>query len=300
MNAIRAPVRQRSSTKESAQRVRRRVCAWLAPALLAMSAQSLAQQQPLAAVWQERNLTFSYASNNVIYSCDALERRVASILRAVGARDDIKVRASNCSMSMTPPDARINTPGNTPPDARINTSENWNTPVTAPNDFLNQHNEHRLPANVRIHLMMPTEVTPEVLAELKKDKSRRELVAHVTGNPAAALNDPVAFLAQRQLVTVSHKSAGVEPEECELLDQMATSLFRELGVTVVSRNYVCDPKRLSQIPPEFVAEALMVAPYGTSNPQENPAAGKKDDGGSAAPAPADDDPAKPAADRSPK
>jgi hypothetical protein len=283
MDAIRAPVRQRPPS----HRVRRRSCAWLAPALLAMSAPSLAQQ-PLAAVWQERNLTFSYASYLAIYSCNALAGRVASILRAVGARDDIQVSASNCSASIAPADARVNTQGS------------WNSPVTAPNDVLMRHDEHRQSAFVRIHLMMPTEVTPEVLAELKKDKSRRELVAHVTGNPAAALNDPVAFPAQRQQVTLSHKSVGLEPEECELLDQMATSLFKELAVSVVSRNYICEPKRVSHIPPELVVEALMVTPYGTSNPQEKPAGGKKDDGGPAVPAPSDDDPAKPASDKSPE
>ena len=40
--------------------------------------------------------------------------------------------------------------------------------------------------------MMPAQVTPELLKEIEKDKSRRELVSRVTGNPAAAFNDPAA------------------------------------------------------------------------------------------------------------
>jgi hypothetical protein len=113
---------------------------------------------------------------------------------------------------------------------------------------------------VRAWAMMPTEVTADVAAELERDKSRRELVSHVTGNPLPRFNDPVMFAAQRQAVTLSRKTIGLEPAECELLDQMSSNVFPGLGIDVVSRNLACDPRGAARIPPEIVVEALVVAP----------------------------------------
>jgi hypothetical protein len=148
-------------------------------------------------------------------------------------------------------------------------------------------------------MMIPIEVTPEVLAELKRDKSRRELVSHVTGNPAAKFNDPIVFMAQWQTVTLSRETIGLEPEECELLDQMSASVLRELGVRVIHRDFSCDPNRVSRIPPELVVETLLVAPLGTSDAQQAPAAGE-DDADPSVPAASDDDPVGPAADKRPE
>ena len=124
-------------------------------------------------------------------------------------------------------------------------------------------------------MMLPTEVTPEVLAELEKDKTRRELVSRVTGNPAARFNDPVLFQAERQLVTLSRETIGIEPEECELLDEMSVVVFRELGVRVVSMDFVCSDSSL--IPPEAVVEALLPTPYPTSNLQPAPGPAEEDE-----------------------
>jgi hypothetical protein len=264
----------------------RRVAAWLALALLVASAQSAAQED-VAAVWKERKVSFTYGSSIAIYSCSALEGRVASILRAVGARDDLQVKASMCSESIAPLDARIGTRGST----------NAADPLSA--RFVDRRTDVDQSADVFVRLMMPVEVTTEVLAELKKDKSRRELVSRATGNPAAKFNDPVLFTAQWQTVTLSRKTIGLEPEECELLDQMSGSVFRQLDVRVVRRGYTCDPYRVSRIPPELTVEALLGTPFVTGSAQPTPAAGEGDaDPG--APAASDDDPAEPATDKTPE
>ena len=117
--------------------------------------------------------------------------------------------------------------------------------------------------------MMPVEVTPEVLEEIKRDKSRRELVSRVTGNPNASLDEPIVFPARRQNVTISRRTLDIEPEECELLEQMSTSIFRELGVRVVGGRPRCDRDRISNIPPQLIVEALM--PIMPSVPQLSPA-----------------------------
>jgi hypothetical protein len=254
----------------------------IALALLVVSAQSAAQE-PIAAVWQARNLSFIYSSATSIYSCSALRGRVASILRAVGARDDLQVRVNDCSEAHAPPDVGMNTRGGRPTEIRSDR-------------FLNPSTDRQL-AHVSVRMMMPTEVTPDVLAELKKDKSRRELVSHVTGNPVARFNDPILFAAQWQPVTLSRKTVGLEPEECELVEQMSASFFRELGVRVVRKSATCGRNQVSHIPPELVVEALLATPYGTGSPSPAPAAGKEDAAEPSEPAASDDDLADPAADK---
>lgn len=101
--------------------------------------------------------------------------------------------------------------------------------------------------------MMPVEVTPQVLAELEKDKSRRELLARVTGNP---LNEPIVFPAERRTVELSRQTLKLDAEECELLEQMSRALFKKLGIRV-TRSTSCSRDRVSAIPPHMRVEALL-------------------------------------------
>ncbi len=198
------------------------------------------------AVWKERNLAFSYASSKTVYSCKALVARVATLLRAIGARDDIEVGVKGCIESVVPSDDRIN--------------DRWNDRGRM-DVFPRFHDatiDRRQDVDLEVHLRTPVEVSDEVLAELRKDKSRRELVSRVTGNPAARFNDPVMFEARRQAVTLSRKTVGLEPEDCELVDQMARSAFVDLDIKVIRRGTSCDPRRQSRIAPELQVEALMV------------------------------------------
>jgi hypothetical protein len=147
--------------------------------------------------------------------------------------------------------------------------------------------------NVLVRLKMPVEVTPEVAEELRKDKARRELVSHVTGDPLPRFDDPIVFAAERRVVTLSRKTIGVEPIECELLDQISTRGFRELGVRVVSKNFVCERGQVSLIPPELKVEALMFVAPGTGDDRQAPTGdGERADPGE--PAGSSDDSAKPA------
>jgi hypothetical protein len=216
--------------------------------VLSMPAQG-SVEEPVPAVWKERKLSFHYSSSIAVYACKALEGRVADLLRAVGARDDIRVHANNCDQTLTPA-----TPGVIGPSGRTTAR-----PMSAPYPEGRLDTAGRQSVFLLVTLMMPTEVTPEVLAELEKDKQRRELVARVSGNPAARFNDPVIFPADRQEVTLSQKTVGLEPEECELLDQMSTTVFQELGVSVVRKRTNCDRTRPSLAPPELVVESLMPA-----------------------------------------
>ncbi len=207
----------------------------------------------VAAVFKLREVSFQYRSAVALYSCDALKDRVASILRAMGARDDVQVKASDCFTSMMPPELMSDP---FPPGP----SDPWrNSPASR---YTDRSTNREQMVHVRISVMWPTEITPQILAEMKKDASRRDLISRVTGNPAARLNDPVIFQAARQQFTLSRTTIGIEPIECELLDQMSTSVFRKLDVRVINRSLLCDRSGVSRIPPQITVETLAPLPIG--------------------------------------
>ena len=255
----------------------------------AVTEDAAAEEQGIAAVWKSHEVDFMYRSSVAIFTCGALKDRVAAILRGIGARDDVQVRADNCSDSVFSPD--ISPVGSN----SSNPTRTWNTPANAgawptasrqfgvhPSDRGSEQLSH-----VHVRLMFPTEVTPEILAEMDRDKSRRELISRVTGNPAANLNDPIVFAARRELVTLSRKNIGLDPVECELLDQMATTAFRQLDIKVVHRSE-CSRGSISRIAPQLTAETLVGIPYQTgimrwkeeSDEEEEDEAGSKDTAGS--------------------
>ena len=282
MSTVPAP--STPGTSNSQMRGARLGCAVIALVSFAVSVRG-AEPEQIRAVWKERRLTFTYSSATTVYSCEAMAGRVSSVLRALGARDDIKVIVTPCDKSTVPTISHGIDAGRT----------TWEPQPGLRTDPLGSHNpgDRRL-TSIDVRLMMPTEVTEEVLAELEKDKSRHELVARVTGNPAARFNDPVIFNAQRQLVTLSHKTIGIEPQECELLEQMSLSIFRPLGMKVVSKNHVCSAD--SRLAPELVVEAMV--PTAFQAPALPPIGTEVPDPG--APAPSGDAPAKPPSDQTPK
>lgn len=263
----------RSDTRDR----RSRPPTFLASVLLGLTAvQFVAAQEQTAAVLKLHEVDFFYRSSVAPLSCSALEGRVMSVLHALGAREDIKVTVNNCHPVIAP---------QMPTDDWENPSDRWRTPSerwgsssdrwpSSSERLRNRAAGREQSSHIRVRLMMPVEVTPEVLEELKRDKSRRELVSKVTGNPNASLDEPIVFPARRQNITLSRRTLDIEPEECELLEQMSTSVFRELGVRVVSGRPRCDRDRISNIPPQLTVEALM--PIMPSVPQLSPPSGESE------------------------
>lgn len=271
---------------------RKRICAqprsvWLSLLLMGcVGASALAQgtkeaeetpsvappaQEAMQAVWKAKEVTFSYRSSKSIYTCSGLETRVKTIFLALGARDDLEVRASSCNENEMVLDQEFENPLGRGDSARDPSARTWGRGGDLrheggwedPYDRLqNQGGAREQNAFVRARLLMPVELTREVGEEIKRDKSRRELISRVTGDPAAKQNDPVWFPAQWQSVTLSRESIGLEPEECELLDQMSTGVFKELGVRVVGKSRRCSGFSSSRIPPSLTVEALLMAPVG--------------------------------------
>lgn len=250
-------------------------CTGLILSLLATSGSTLGAEagsnEPITAVYKAHELSFQYRGRSRLYSCPELEQRVALIMIGVGARDDIKVNARNCNLGYMPEEEFSIDP--TFGRDRFE-DERWGSSGR----FRQSNRGREQSTSIRIEAMFPVEVTPKVLDELEKDKSRRELVSRVTGNAAAAFNDPILFEAQRQEVTLSHRSIRLQSEDCDLLEQMSQQVFRRLNVRVVRRGFNCDGA--SRIPPQITVESLL--PTGRLKPMPDPE--KKNE---SAPAPED-------------
>lgn len=273
-------------------------CAWVGLMLIATASPTFAAEPaptpvpegpPITAVYKTQEVTFNYRTSRQYYSCQDLENRVAVILVSMGARDDINVSARNCdgvalstdgSMDIDPTFGR----GSTDPLGR-----DRNDPFGDPSDPFNRDRsggfgsrssdyDRQQTVTVRVRMMMPVELTPQVQKEIEKDKSRRELVSRVTRNPAAAMNDPIVFAARRQEVTLSQHTIKLKAEDCELLQQMTQQLVRRLDVRVKHQSFGCGPRTSSRIPPQLTVEALM--PTGALLPMPDPEKQKKDAPGS--------------------
>jgi hypothetical protein len=212
-------------------------------------------QEPIAAALKLHEVDFVYRTSRNYLSCGELQNGVAVILRALGARDDVDVRVSNCTFTDIP-DATISNDGST-----------WNNQVwdrstrqQSPMERMRGETNNQSTA-LHIRAMLPVPANKKVLKEMEQDKARRELISRVTGNPNAALNDPILFAATRQEVTLSHDTIKLEPEHCQLLEQMINSVLRRLDMRVVRKNMSCDPHQRSSFPPSATIEALLPVGY---------------------------------------
>jgi hypothetical protein len=214
------------------------------------------------AVLKAREANFTYRSSSRVLSCDQLRNHVAVILAAVGARQDVQVRANECESFMAPTQPGVPRMEPTPnPWDRTTRSQSAFDRVH-PND--NDGRSQSTP--VHIQVMMPVEITPDVLTEVEQDKARRELVSRVTGNPGAALDNPIFFPAERRQITLSWDTIKVDYTDCELLEQMSQTVFRQLDLKVTGVSPTCDRASRSRMKPHLTVEALL--PVGVPMPGE--------------------------------
>jgi hypothetical protein len=219
----------------------------------------------VAAVLKARDANFVYRSSTRLFSCDELRQRVATIMRALGARQDVSVRAHDCEGWVDPTDPnRMNRQSSMDPWNRSSASSPLDRARSSRSDLSDRNRSQSTP--VRIELMMPVEVTEKIAEEVEKDKARRELISRVTGNNNAAMNDAIFFPAELREVELSYDTLDLEPRDCELLEQMAMSVFRKLDLKVKNQSLSCDPRERSRINPSLTVEALL--PVGYQMPQK--------------------------------
>jgi hypothetical protein len=71
-------------------------CSLLPGRIVAAEAAAVAPADVLSSEWQHRQLSFDYSGITTLYTCDGLEDHVRQILLYLGARKDLKVRATGC------------------------------------------------------------------------------------------------------------------------------------------------------------------------------------------------------------
>jgi hypothetical protein len=237
------------------------------------------------AVLKTREVNFIYRSTNSVMACDELRNRIATILREVGARDDVQVTANECEAFLSPEmrgprrsDPRVS--GTFQPGGGYNNDDLMKRPAERQMDrqatltHADQYDRFRSQTTpVHITLLMPVVITPEIVQEVERDKARRALISRVQGNQNAAADDPIFFAAERREVTLSHDTVELEPVDCELLEQMSRQVFRQLDLKVKSSTLSCDSR--SSLRPQLKVEALL--PVGFLMPGEQRAKKRKDD-----------------------
>ena len=214
----------------------------------------------IPAVLKARDANFVYRSSTRLLSCDQLRQRIGNIMRAVGARQDVEVRADDCesfidSRLMSDP-GRMGRGSQNPMDPYDRSSSSPLDRARSSRSDLSDSNRSQS-TSVRIRLMMPVEVTSDIVEQVERDKARRELISRVQGNRNAAMNDAIFFPAERREVELSHDTIDLDPVDCELLEQLSMAVFRKLDLKVTNRSLACDPRERSYINPSLTVEALL-------------------------------------------
>jgi len=99
----------------------------------------------------------------------------------------------------------------------------------------------------RIRVAVPAEATPELLAKLAGDQSKRELVSRVQGKDAAVDVATAQFPAERRVVEfVGRRRDHIDDGDCELLHQLVPQVLEPLGVRMAkdSARLTCVPRQV--------------------------------------------------------
>jgi hypothetical protein len=114
---------------------------------------------------------------------------------------------------------------------------------------------------VRIKAAMLREATPELLARLAEDASRRELIARAAGK-SAEVNEATAQLPARtrQVEFRDRVGSRIEDGECELVEQLRDKVFVPLGARVVEDQLSCVPKTVMHGDVRLTIEVLEPVP----------------------------------------
>lgn len=117
----------------------------------------------------------------------------------------------------------------------------------------------RMP-RVVVEVISPVEATPEAIADRDKNKSTRELVARLKGERAEGAEITTQFPAQWKRVSLSRGSLGLEPGDCELIEEIKRKVLPKLAVRVVKDNLSCSPNQITIGQPQLEVEALTALP----------------------------------------
>lgn len=121
---------------------------------------------------------------------------------------------------------------------------------------------------LRIKLVSPVEATPQVLAELEKSRSTRELAARVKGERPNEITEQ--FPAQWRKVSLSRGKLGLEEGDCELVDELRRKVLPKLAIRIVKDEVSCMPYSVTMGQPRLEVEALTQMPQPDAAASEQP------------------------------
>jgi hypothetical protein len=202
----------------------RKALAVMAGAVALLGGSRLAAMEPapvpVVATWKEMQIDFTYIGRTSLYSCESLRTKVARILHAVGARDDLVVRSPGCfGASDFDPFARV----------RIKVA----VPVVAEQGSLAPDERSRRELVSRVRGESPSE--EELLGQF-----------------------PASWQTIR--FTGRNRDRIVDDGDCELLEQMAYGVFKPLGIEVVRGNNRCIPGEVRYGQLDFQLKVLKALP----------------------------------------
>jgi hypothetical protein len=126
----------------------------------------------------------------------------------------------------------------------------------------------QLMPTARIKVAVATEVTPELLAKLEADRSKRELVAKTQGKGTAVDVATAQFPAERQVVEfVGRRKDHIEDGDCELLDQLLPQVLQPLGIREApGSSLTCTPRTSQFGSVNLKLESLHAKPAAVAEP----------------------------------
>lgn len=190
---------------------------WAVALLCALPVLAVAQQAAPAAgatgtvnaVWVERTVSYTYMPLTSYYSCDGLRDKVRWLLKELGARPGFKVKSRGC------------------------------VEMQGPETF----------PGVEIVAEFPAVATPELLAQLGGEASKRQLAARAAGKPDPVAEATAQFPARVRRVEFRSGRTGLDDlqdGDCELMEQLVRQdVFGKLGAKVVDEQITCVPHQLT-------------------------------------------------------
>jgi len=126
----------------------------------------------------------------------------------------------------------------------------------------------QLMPTARIRVAVPTEVTPELLAQLEADKSKRELVARAQGKGTAVDAATAQFPAERRIVEFDGRRLDrINDGDCELLDQLLPQVLEPLGIREApDSSLTCIPRQSQSGAVHLRLESLHAQPAAVADP----------------------------------
>ncbi len=175
------------------------------------------------AVWLQHEVNFTYMGRTSYYSCDGLRTKVTWILEQLGAKPGFQVSTRGC-VNLSGPDMF---PG------------------------------------VRIEAALPAAATPELLAQLAADASKRQLAARAAGQPEPVVEATAQFPARVKRVRFASTPGTLDElqnGDCELMEQLRDRAFGELGVKVIEDQVRCVPGQVTLGAVRMTVEVLEPVP----------------------------------------